>query len=421
MLFIDIPPVPMVLLSIAFFVTMCLSMHDFIRVFRTFRNKMPAIIPLILTIVYMFLLELSVFCIMVRNDSLPENFRGYTPAYFFVHQKVYLHLIIFGISLIIGILSICHTMIKNRNELSLKSVKEAFDELSTGLCYSAPGGYIILINKKMQELSVSLTGKTITNAKEFYSYISQKGEIVKLDDDTFYMFKLNFLQGDKDMYELIATDVTEETLLRAELERQKKINEDFNNRLAKFSKDTGEVTVKKEVLNAKMNIHDNLGNALILSKRFLNGDDRKTSLEDILSKWEKITYLEQPLNERKDKNITDDITAAANACGIRLVVNGKIPNSDTVRVLLFNGVRETLTNAMKHAEAKTVFIDVKDDNGTTVIDFTNDGIASPGPVREGGGLTSLRNLVESNGGEMIISNDERFCLTIRVGEGKKDV
>ncbi|MBO4636955.1 MAG: sensor histidine kinase [Clostridiales bacterium] len=414
MLYIDIPPIPRVILSIFCFVALVFSMNDFVRVFRTFRNKLPALIPVILSFVYLFFLQVSIFCINYNNDSFPADMKGYDIGYSFATKKAVFYIVALGIALVISILSFVHTVIKNRNELSLKSVKEAFDKLSTGLCYSAPGGYIVLINKKMQELSVALTGKTVTNAKQFYFFVKEKGDIVKIGDENFYMFTKKQLKGSKDMYELIAMDVTEETLLREELERQKKINREFNERLARFSKETGEVTVKQEVLNAKINIHDNLGNALIMSKRYLSKDDTDITLDEILEKWNKITFLEGTLNERKDKNITDDITAAAKACGIELVVRGTIPNNDTVRTLLFNGVRESLTNALKHADADIVFIDVSDDEGTTVMQFTNDGLFKPGPVNEGGGLTSLRNLVENNGGEMIISNEDRFCLTIRL-------
>ena len=47
-----------------------------------------------------------------------------------------------------------------------------------------------------------------------------------------------------------------------------------------------------------------------------------------------------------------------------------------------------------------------------MIRYTNDGMVPPGPVTEGGGLSTARRKVEAAGGRMKIETSPRFILTM---------
>ena len=73
---------------------------------------------------------------------------------------------------------------------------------------------------------------------------------------------------------------------------------------------------------------------------------------------------------------------------------------------------ETLTNAVRHAGAKQLWIDVENTDTVYVIRYTNDGSVPLGPVTEGGGLSTARRKIEAAGGQMKIEVSPRFMLTM---------
>ena len=52
-----------------------------------------------------------------------------------------------------------------KNSVSSLSIKESFDHLPTGLCFSKANGTVQLVNHKMNELGYILTGEEIQNAR----------------------------------------------------------------------------------------------------------------------------------------------------------------------------------------------------------------------------------------------------------------
>ena len=78
---------------------------------------------------------------------------------------------------------------------------------------------------------------------------------------------------------------------------------------------------------------------------------------------------------------------------------------------------ETLTNAVRHAGAKQLWIDMEQTETAHIIRYTNDGDVPTGPVTEGGGLSTARRKIESAGGQMRIGAEPRFMLTIIFEKG----
>ena len=54
------------------------------------------------------------------------------------------------------------------------------------------------------------------------------------------------------------------------------------------------------------------------------------------------------------------------------------------------------------------------ERGTAALTITNDGNAPEKPIREGGGLTSLRHRVEQMQGKMELESRPYFALTITI-------
>ena len=128
-----------------------------------------------------------------------------------------------------------------------------------------------------------------------------------------------------------------------------------------------------------------------------------------------------PDDAEHTEDVTGDLYQAAEAIGIRLDLIGEAGTRQEQKLLLA-GARECLTNAYRHAQATELTIRIEHTRpgegfpGGTVISYTNDGLAPVGPVREGGGLSSLRRIVESEGAEMEIEYCPAFCLRILIPE-----
>ena len=98
-------------------------------------------------------------------------------------------------------------------------------------------------------------------------------------------------------------------------------------------------------------------------------------------------------------------------------VSGPLPESIQQQKLIAAMGAETLTNAVRHAGAKQLWIDMEQTETAHIIRYTNDGAVPTGPVTEGGGLSTARRKIEAAGGQMRIDAEPRFMLTIIFEKG----
>lgn len=73
-----------------------------------------------------------------------------------------------------------------------------------------------------------------------------------------------------------------------------------------------------------------------------------------------------------------------------------------VRATVHRIVQEAVTNAIRHAEASTLSISVAVLDVSVEVVVSDDGIGAPDGVREGHGLTGMRERVALVGGELSV-------------------
>jgi signal transduction histidine kinase len=105
---------------------------------------------------------------------------------------------------------------------------------------------------------------------------------------------------------------------------------------------------------------------------------------------------------------------AAEQAGIEINITGKLPENAAVKNLMIIGAVEALVNAVRHAEATMLSMELTDDETFTTVRYTNNGKKPTVQITEGGGLSSLRNKVTNLGGQMTIEAEPEFSLTISV-------
>jgi signal transduction histidine kinase len=91
--------------------------------------------------------------------------------------------------------------------------------------------------------------------------------------------------------------------------------------------------------------------------------------------------------------------------------DGRLP--DSIERAAYYAVSEMLTNAAKHAQASTVYVDVERADGLLHVSVRDDGVGGADPAR-GSGLVGLRDRVEVLGGTIAVHSPNGGGTAIEV-------
>lgn len=330
------------------------------------------------------------------------------------------------------------------SHISRTSVYESFQKLPVGICCYQDGGMTRLVNAKMSHIARELTGSRINNGELFIHKLKEvaagtgrvslesddelnnveTGEntiVAKTKTGTVYSFSLTDIPfRNTVLHEIVATDVTQEYENLILLHKDKKRMQDINNRLRAYSKNIVDVNIEKEILDAKVKIHDELGHALIVSKRYLgSGDGDKVA---ILNLWRKNIAL---LKEERGEAVSEDYETMfyiAKCAGVDIEVNGKLPyENQHVKHIIVTAISECLTNVCRHTRGNLINMTLSESNEKKyIVTFSNNGDRPKEEIKEGGGLTNLRKIVEEAGGTMKIQSFPEYELRLVIPIGDKD-
>ena len=324
-------------------------------------------------------------------------------------------------------------LIRNRkNTISKMSIKEAFDDLPCGICFYEASGVTRLVNSKRNDFSIRITGEYLLNGKKFISILTDENikrnslshqeeeeYIISLDDHVYSFRSREHQLSDKSLYEIIATDITRKHQLSRELNKKNKELSSFNKRMRQYGETIEELTIEKETLSAKRNIHDKLGKLLILSRQSLDKDRTEEEKEVLLSTWKNTLIAFESMKENESNDTYDELFKAAKDIGISIIFSGRRPESRKGKKIATKAIIECMTNTIKHAKGNEVYVSFKERNRFIEIQITNNGEQPKEEIKEGGGLSSLRLLIEREGGSMQIISFPRFEMNITIEKGEE--
>ena len=324
-------------------------------------------------------------------------------------------------------------LIRNRkNTISKRSIKEAFDDLPCGICFYEASGVTRLVNSKRNDFSIRITGEYLLNGKKFISILTDENikrnslshqeeeeYIISLDDHVYSFRRREHQLSDKSLYEIIATDITRKHQLSRELNKKNKELSSFNKRMRQYGETIEELTIEKETLSAKRNIHDKLGKLLILSRQSLDKDRTEEEKEVLLSTWKNTLIAFESMKENESNDTYDELFKAAKDIGISIIFSGRRPESRKGKKIAAKAIIECMTNTIKHAKGSEVYVSFKERNRFIEIQITNNGEQPKEEIKEGGGLSSLRLLIEREGGSMKIISFPRFEMNITIEKGEE--
>lgn len=310
------------------------------------------------------------------------------------------------------------------------SIKEGLDKLTSGLCFYQKGGRVILVNQRMNELSFAIAERDLQNAEDFWKILSGgevKGKvrrlsygdnpIFRLPDATVWTFSNKKLD---DFYQLTAANTTQVQAVTDELKEKNKELAALNLRLRAHRENVEELTREKERLETRARIHSDLGQALLAARCFLldKGGTQIPPLEmwqytiAMLRKNTKINESEQPL---------DMLMRITETTGITIEVSGKFPTEKEIQKLFVQAAAEALTNAVGHAKAKTLYIEVEETKHRYFMIIRNDGEKPKNMIIEGGGLGALRKRIEGAGGTMKVTGAPEFSMQISLKKERGEI
>lgn len=350
----------------------------------------------------------------------------FEPSYYFLKLPLWVFLLFVMFLFLLLILEFVYFFFWRKKNLSPLSIKESFDTLLMGICFYEDNGLIRLSNTEMDDASFLLDKEALLNGSTFYERLEKKEipdvtylsispqEVILQKDEKVLSFRHYLHQIEKKtIHEIDESDITKTYELTKELEKKTKELQRLQKRLLSYEKNAKELITEREILETKIHIHGNLGKLLLITKEKMKQNLSRSEKEELLFLWEKgiDDFLTNEKEEKKDG--LQVLEETARRIGIEIIFQGERFEKDSnEEKILLQAIHESLTNAVKHAQAKTLFVTLKKENLHDIIEIRNDGILPKKEILEGGGLFSLRKLVEENLGKMEIVSKDTFLLRI---------
>ncbi len=368
-------------------------------------------------------LAVSAMMLLYASVIRAERAPAHIPAIslWFEQQPVIFPLLIAAAIAAFFVMVITEEFKRRRNAITPSSVKESLDQLETGLCFSQPNGLVLLTNYRINELSHALFGMALQNANLFWEALVSSEPLngieriasgdqpeFRLADGTFWSFRRDMLDG---IIQLTAANTTRQHQLVDELQDKHRDLEAMNARIRSYGDKVDEYIIARERLETRVNLHGFLGQALLMTRHYLQYESGNP--QKIIDIWQRnIDVLRMEAEPQQETDTLTSLKNAAKAIGMRVHMQGQMPANVQIRKLIASMGAEALTNAVRHAGAKQLWIDVEETDAEYVIRYSNDGTVPTGPVTEGGGLSTARRKVEAAGGRMKIETSPRFVLAM---------
>lgn len=397
-------------------------------------KKILAFTFLFLSVQILFLQAVSDVTVVMTTEK-----KGTPLARVAGHGPAGLVLSVLAVSVLTGIFQWSFLYKKSRDMITTRSIKESIDLLPDGVCFSTDRGMPILMNSRMRQLCTEFTGEGLMDTEKFWRDLrngnvrkgirplkQREAAFIDTNGQVWDFRRSRLSYGGEKVTEISAVNITTQYHLHKELvERYERLN-DVNSRLHHFSEEVEKVTREKEILAAKIKLHDEIGRSLLILRSYLtetpeksiqtetpekSAQTEKRDRSRLLPLWQYIVTSMQEgtiLKEREDSLLL--LKKEAADFNVDIFLEGLLPANPSVRNVIFAAVRECAGNTAKHARGDRLFITIHDTEENTEVFITNNGNAPGGSIHETGGLKNLRKMVEERGGSMQIKSNPVFVL-----------
>ncbi|MBQ9333907.1 MAG: hypothetical protein IJS12_06185 [Lachnospiraceae bacterium] len=369
------------------------------------------------------------------NPSGDDRMYSYQVCDFVRALPPYVSLIVSGSFAVLYGFMIYDILKYNRTHINLLSVKSGLDALTDGLMFYRADGSVQMINHTMNDIASKIIGGPVVNGLNFTNILKgddpdisctyiKSGEhpIIELSDGCVYSFESTVREyRGTSVNELIAVNVTEEYALSAQLSKQNVELTDRRRKLTDLNASITNMTIESEILNSKIQIHDELGRLLSATRHYI--EQNAGDIDQILNSWNiNVSLLSgTPVKMEPARNGYETVLKAAGDVGVSVHVDGNLPDEARAQKIISTAIRECVTNTFRHAHGDELYVRITEEAGDYRIRLTNNGEPPASEVTETGGLKDLRTLVENSGGTMETVSAPEFVLTICIGRDAVDL
>ena len=401
------------------------------------RSRRTMIIPFAVTLANLTLFYFLLDCIFHYEE--PEKPRTW-PSAVNAFGKLPLSCLISAEVLTTAYLvfAFCRLTQYRREHLTPLSVKKAIDLLPAGVAFTTEDGSVVFANLTMNKLSRALTGRVLTDTTPILALGENKNtdatggdaaredspdgpcnNIFRLavpDSTSVWQFASDEVDKDDSLYRrLIATDISAQAAVNKVLQEKHDKLTELNRRLDIYNRNAERIIISQELLNARMQVHNETGHILLASRHYM---DHPSAVEEegllMALKLTNAHLLNEYESDDTERDALAEAIEMASSIGVRVRLTGMIPEHGDPRAILAAAVSECATNVRKHADGDTLTVTTSETEGIISMTLIGNGNSVTKPVTESGGLASLRRLTEQAGGTMEITAAPDFTLTIHV-------
>lgn len=333
----------------------------------------------------------------------------------------------------VPIFEIIFNTTRSRRVITEKSVKNALDNLPAGILFFDSDSFAVLTNHTMLTLLNELTDGDVRMMKQLDDVLNGKSppasaRRIDADDRTFIFSdgrirtfeKSVIVCSGKKYSQFTANDVTDIYKIKQELEYDNELLRKASDNLRMLSQNVVTATREEEILNFKMQIHDDLGRSITAVRRYLTQNDSSQNADELIDMWRESVTLMKKDNETQTDDELGFLISSAEKMGLEIIIRGEMPSGSETAYTVISAVRTCLINAVRHADASKMYVDIKRGSDDIEIKITNNGIPPDGEITEGGGLSALRRRAEKNAGTMTVISRPKFAVIIKISAAQED-
>ena len=374
----------------------------------------------------LFLTSFVLMCFFL-NDHRYQIGENNHPSFLL---KIPIWIFLAGMSLLIICLCLLvrNEILTCRKNISAWSVKETMDDVPCGVCVSDSWGRIVLSNKKMRELSRMLIGAVLQNYEDLkqvldgnksvqgVTRLSPENSVLYLPNGTVWMFQ-NYMLTEEEVagyLQTVAFDVTEIYFNSEKIRMKNEKLELLNQKLKKMYEQIDESIREQETLKMKMQVHDSFGRSLLTIRRMLEGNKEPDYMKNQLEILKQSVYILSGITQDDTESQYEESIKHAEKLGVSVEIEGELCDEYQVALITDKAIRECVTNCIRHAHGRRVYVQSYKTREGWKVCITNDGERPKEGCREGGGLSALREVVERDGGEMTTKFEPEFLLALKL-------
>ncbi len=347
------------------------------------------------------------------------------PDLFAFYFYAYLYTMVLCVFLARALRAVIVEQKRKRTDVSAFTIKNVMDTLSAGVLFSGVDGHIFLVNTCMLELMERFFEREQMNAKLFWDLLingnAQNAEtqlllttvLLRTSTDTWCFMRRTFDEKNKTYVEIIATDITETDRTFLTLENDTKKLLEQNEEIKILTENMVQLRKEQEFSRLRNQIHDVMGQRLTAIQRMLQSQQPE-DYKEIIPLLQNIV---ENIREEKSKDMSVmllDLQLYFKKIGIHIFVEGILPEDESIAYLFITTLREATTNAVRHAKATEILAQIFEDKNRYTFSVSNNGKHPKIQGTEGGGLTGIRNRVETSGGNFVVEWLPKFKLSIEI-------